>query len=77
MSITYGGYNINQVKTVDISAWKRLSSAMKKRQLANGYRLAVNQYTPRRITINKKLRSSDKKWIRAVAKKSKAKVIMW
>ena len=72
-----GGYNINQVKTVDISAWKRLSSAMKKRQLANGYKFVMKQYTPRRIIINKKLRSSDKKWIRAVAKKIKAKVIMW
>lgn len=72
-----GGYNINQVKTVDISAWKRLSSAMKKRQLSNGYKFVMKQYTPRRIIINKKLRSSDKKWIRAVAKKIKAKVIMW
>lgn len=72
-----GGYNINQAKTVDISAWKRLSSAMKKRQLANGYKFVMKQYTPRRIIINKKLRSSDKKWIRAVAKKIKAKVIMW
>lgn len=50
---------------------------MKKRQLTNGYKFVMKQYTPRRIIINKKLRSSDKKWIRAVAKKIKAKVIMW
>ncbi len=78
---SYNGYAFvgnGKIRTVDLSAYKKLCAYVKKQQLANGFR--YNRYSDgnckvTRIVINKKLRKSDKKWVKKMAKKQKIKVV--
>lgn len=78
---SYNGYDFvgnGKIRTLDLSAYKKLRAYVKKQQLADGFRYnrySVGNCKVTRIVINKNLRKSDKKWVKKMAKKQKIKVI--